>query len=62
MKTTHSFAILKVTPSTFREIRDKLVEAGYANTTDEFLEITGIALEKDDTPSEHKLKVTEDGR
>lgn len=49
MRTTHTYAVLDVSPEAYAEIRDKLANAGYANQFHdhdghEVIDMHGIAI------------------
>jgi hypothetical protein len=48
MRTTHTVALMDVTPETFNEIKKKLTDAGYDHAIDsvaaDVLDMTGIGL------------------
>lgn len=50
MRQTHTYAILRVSPETYREIREKLARAGYEHTFQqeddgEVIDLHGVALQ-----------------
>lgn len=57
MRTSRTYAILDVSPATYREIRAKLVAAGYdhafhVDEQGEAIDMSGIALRADDKGDE----------
>lgn len=53
MRTTHTYAILKVTKDVYHEIREKLIAAGYGgqfhrDDGSEVIDMNGIALQEEE--------------
>jgi len=48
---THTYALLEVSPATFEEIRQKLVDAGYEQVHDGQIDMNGLALTKERIPN-----------
>ncbi len=52
LRTTHTYALMDVSPAVYAEIRAKIIEAGYEHTImaqdgAECIDMTGIALQVD---------------
>lgn len=55
MRSTHTFATLPVSPQTYREISDKLRDAGYGHVfVEDVIDMTGIALIPENCPRDRE--------